>query len=177
MHIDFGVFDTVLGPVLMAATPRGLCALHPRSPSAPLPISVPLPIGEALPSDFSAWERRENPQALREYADGLAAFLERRTNHFTPTLDILTGTAFQRRVWAELQRIPAGQTLSYTTLAERLGQPRAVRAVAGACARNAIAIAIPCHRIVRADGALAGFRWGLECKRRLLAWEAEPPAG
>ena len=86
-------------------------------------------------------------------------------------LDI-RGTAFQQRVWQALREIPAGTTLSYAELAERVGTPRGARAVAGACAANVIAVAIPCHRIVRTDGSLSGYRWGVERKRTLLVREA-----
>ena len=81
------------------------------------------------------------------------------------------GTAFQRRVWNALQQIPAGSTASYTEIAARIGAPRSVRAVAQACAANPLAVAIPCHRVVRQDGALSGFRWGVERKRTLLQRE------
>lgn len=82
------------------------------------------------------------------------------------------GTPFQQSVWAALRQIPPGQTLSYSELAQQIGQPRAVRAVAGACAANALAMAIPCHRVVRRDGSLSGYRWGLPRKQALLAREA-----
>src|SRR5690606_41478157 len=88
----------------------------------------------------------------------------------------LRGTAFQRRVWQALQRIPFGATRSYREIAERIGAPRAVRAVAGACAANTLAVAIPCHRVVRTDGALTGYRWGIERKRALLDREARGTA-
>lgn len=88
----------------------------------------------------------------------------------------LRGTAFQRRVWEALRRIPAGQTVSYATLASQLGQPRAVRAVAQACAANPLAVAVPCHRVVRTDGSLSGYRWGVARKRELLAREAQQRA-
>lgn len=81
------------------------------------------------------------------------------------------GTPFQQSVWAALRQIPPGRTVSYSELAQRLGQPRAVRAVAGACAANALAVAIPCHRVVRQDGSLSGYRWGLARKQALLARE------
>ena len=87
-------------------------------------------------------------------------------------LDI-RGTAFQQRVWQALRDIPAGKTASYTEIAQRIGAPKAVRAVAGACAANALAVAIPCHRVVRNDGALSGYRWGIERKRALLDKEAK----
>jgi AraC family transcriptional regulator of adaptative response/methylated-DNA-[protein]-cysteine methyltransferase len=83
------------------------------------------------------------------------------------------GTAFQQRVWQALQKIPAGSTASYTEIARRVGAPTAVRAVASACASNAIAVAIPCHRVVRTDGALSGYRWGVSRKRALLARESK----
>ena len=83
------------------------------------------------------------------------------------------GTAFQQRVWQALCDIPAGQTASYADIAGRIGAPRSVRAVAQACAANALAVAIPCHRVVRSDGALSGYRWGVERKRALLAREAQ----
>ena len=84
----------------------------------------------------------------------------------------MRGTAFQQRVWQALCEIPAGQTTNYTEVAQRIGSPRAVRAVAGACAANAIAVAIPCHRVVRTDGSLSGYRWGVERKRCLLEKES-----
>jgi AraC family transcriptional regulator of adaptative response/methylated-DNA-[protein]-cysteine methyltransferase len=83
------------------------------------------------------------------------------------------GTAFQQRVWQALREIPAGVTISYAALARRIGASKAVRAVAGACAANALAVAIPCHRVVRTDGGLSGYRWGVERKRALLEREAE----
>ncbi len=86
-------------------------------------------------------------------------------------LDI-RGTAFQQRVWQALREIPAGSTLSYAQVAEKIGSPKSVRAVAGACAANAIAVAVPCHRVVRSDGNLSGYRWGVERKRLLLGREA-----
>jgi AraC family transcriptional regulator of adaptative response/methylated-DNA-[protein]-cysteine methyltransferase len=83
------------------------------------------------------------------------------------------GTAFQQRVWQALREIPAGRTATYTEVASRIGAPTAVRAVAGACAANALAVAIPCHRVVRTDGSLSGYRWGVERKRALLEREAQ----
>jgi AraC family transcriptional regulator of adaptative response/methylated-DNA-[protein]-cysteine methyltransferase len=94
-----------------------------------------------------------------------------RLGHDLP-LDI-RGTVFQQRVWQELSKIPAGETASYTDVAQRLGAPRSVRAVAQACGANPIAVAIPCHRVVRIDGDLSGYRWGIERKRELLKREAD----
>jgi AraC family transcriptional regulator of adaptative response/methylated-DNA-[protein]-cysteine methyltransferase len=86
----------------------------------------------------------------------------------------MRGTAFQQRVWQALRDIPAGRTVSYAEIARRIGEPRSVRAVAQACGANRIAVAIPCHRVLRNDGALSGYRWGVERKRALLAREANP---
>jgi AraC family transcriptional regulator of adaptative response/methylated-DNA-[protein]-cysteine methyltransferase len=86
------------------------------------------------------------------------------------------GTAFQQRVWQALREIPAGETASYAGIAQKIGSPRSVRAVAGACAANALAVAIPCHRVVRQDGGLSGYRWGVERKRELIARESNERA-
>jgi AraC family transcriptional regulator of adaptative response/methylated-DNA-[protein]-cysteine methyltransferase len=86
-------------------------------------------------------------------------------------LDI-RGTAFQQRVWAALREVPAGTTVTYSDIAQRIGAPKAVRAVAAACAANTLAVAIPCHRVVRSDGALSGYRWGVDRKRALIDREA-----
>jgi AraC family transcriptional regulator of adaptative response/methylated-DNA-[protein]-cysteine methyltransferase len=88
----------------------------------------------------------------------------------------LIGTAFQQRVWQALMKIPRGQTLSYSELAQALGQPRAARAVARACAQNRLAVLVPCHRIIRGDGSLGGYRWGLPAKDELLRCERDGPS-
>ena len=165
--IDYGFFDTPLGIALLAATGRGLCALRLCQ------FSGAEAKRDELRGDYPAADLRECAETAQLYADALVNFLEARAATFRPPLDLLAGTTFQREVWAELQRVAPGETLSYTELAARVGRPRAVRAVAGACARNHIAIAIPCHRIVSANGSLAGYRWGKEWKRRLLDLEAE----
>jgi AraC family transcriptional regulator of adaptative response/methylated-DNA-[protein]-cysteine methyltransferase len=165
--ISYGFFDTQIGVVLLAATARGLCALR---------ICQFVGAEEQLAdvrADYPAAEIREDAAAVQPYADQLVAFLDARSESFRPRLDLLSGTTFQREVWAELQRTRPGDVFSYTDLAARVGRPDAVRAVAGACAANGIAIAIPCHRAVRRDGSLAGFRWGKDWKRRLLDLEAQ----
>ena len=166
-RIQFGFFDTSIGQALLAATPRGLCALRLCEFHGPQ---------EQLADvrrDLPGAEFREEPAALQQYAEQLTAFLDGRAPVFNPPLDIAIGTAFQREVWAALQKVPPGKTISYTELAVQVGRPSAVRAVAGACARNGLAIAVPCHRAVRRDGSLAGFRWGTDWKQRLLALEAQ----
>jgi len=168
--IDYGFFDTPVGVALIAATERGVCALRLGASEgdadaklADLQCDCPR-AGATL---------RENTLAVQPYADLLRDFLAARTQTFTPRLDIQAGTPFQREVWTELQRIAPGERISYTELAARVGRPQAVRAVAGACARNGIAIAVPCHRVLRSDGSLSGYRWGLEWKRRLLDRETQ----
>ncbi len=172
VHIDFGFFQTQIGIVLLAATKRGLSSLR---------ICGANPSAERLAEEVVEFRRDypqadldENPEALQVYADQLVAYLDTRTGaDFCPALDILEGTTFQREVWAELQKVEPGETITYGELAARLGRPTAVRAVANACASNQLAIAIPCHRAIRQDGTMAGYRWGVEWKRRLLALEAE----
>lgn len=165
MRIQFATRPCYLGWVLVAATPHGICAidlgddpaalvaaLHGRFPHAHI-------LAAAASAPFSA------------QVDEILTFLEApQQASFNLPLDI-QGTAFQRRVWQALQAIPAGQTASYGQIAAQLGQPRAMRAVAQACAANRLAIAIPCHRVVRGDGSLGGYRWGVARKALLLARE------
>jgi AraC family transcriptional regulator of adaptative response/methylated-DNA-[protein]-cysteine methyltransferase len=159
--IRFGVAECYLGWVLAAATARGLCAIDLGDGSEALKTALQERFPKAHLShdpDFSDW--------VQQVVD----FLGAPERGLALPLDI-QGTAFQRRVWAALREIPAGETLSYTEVAERIGEPGAVRAVAGACAANKLAVAIPCHRVVRKDGDLSGYRWGVERKRQLLACE------
>lgn len=164
--IQFGFFATPLGTVLLAATETGLCSLQfcarPGDPEQLV----------RLQKDYPHAALTESLAAVQPYADQLLAYLERSASSFCPPLDILIGTPFQRTVWAELQKTQPGETLSYSELAGRINRPEATRAVANACARNRIAIAIPCHRVVRRDGSLAGYRWGLQRKQWLLELEA-----
>ncbi len=172
VHLDFGFFETQIGIVMLAATRRGLSSLRlcGANPSAEQLAEEIAEFGR----DFPNAELDENPAELQSYADQLVAYLDARTGaDFCPPLDILQGTTFQREVWAELQRVEPGETITYSELARRVGHPGAVRAVASACASNIIAVAVPCHRAIRQDGTLAGYRWGVEWKRRLLALEAE----
>jgi len=172
VHLAFGFFETPIGIVMLAATKRGLSSLRlcGANPSAE---QLAEEIAEFW-RDFPNAEIEENPAELQTYADQLVRYLDSRTGaDFCPPLDILQGTTFQREVWAELQNLTPGETITYTELARRVGHPNAVRAVANACANNLIAIAIPCHRAIRQDGTLAGYRWGVAWKQRLLALEAE----
>jgi AraC family transcriptional regulator, regulatory protein of adaptative response / methylated-DNA-[protein]-cysteine methyltransferase len=165
--ISFATQRTALGWVLVAATPRGVCALQIGSNPAKLRAN--------LTADFPRARLREHRAALRDYLRIVEGYLAAPGRGLAFPLDI-QGTAFQRLVWGALQKVPAGSTASYQQIARRIGAPRAVRAVAGACAANPVALAVPCHRIVRANGALGGYRWGLETKRRLLKQEAAASA-
>jgi len=150
------------GFVLVAATPKGICAISLGAD------------GEALEDElrerFPKADFRAPDQKFAAIIARVAAFVDAPGPELSLPLDI-RGTAFQQRVWAELVKIPPGQTATYTELAARIGAPKSVRAVASACAANTIAVAIPCHRVLRTGGALAGYRWGLPAKRKLLAAE------
>lgn len=151
-----------LGMLLVAATPRGVCAIE-FADSRDVLLA-------RLQARFSKAVLQAGDDQFKQWVAQILRYLDQPTGALDLPLDV-QGTVFQRRVWKALQEIPTGQTLSYTELAQRLGQPTAVRAVASACANNQIAVAIPCHRVVRAGGALAGFRWGLERKAELLRRE------
>ncbi|MEO8366968.1 MAG: methylated-DNA--[protein]-cysteine S-methyltransferase [Pseudoxanthomonas sp.] len=164
MEIRWSLVDTVLGKALVAATERGICAVE-------------------LGDDVSALEQRlreEFPRATLQRVDTgnddflaprLRAVAERLSGQDSAVPVDLVGTAFQKRVWDALMKIPVGQTRSYAELADALGAPKAARAVASACARNRIAVVVPCHRIIRGDGSLGGYRWGLPIKQVLLERE------
>lgn len=160
--IRFAVGIASLGRVLVAVTAIGICAIllgdDPAELEADLRTRFARADVEPAPAEIAAL-----------LAEVVALVDDPRPGHALP-LDI-RGTAFQRRVWEALQAIPPGETVSYGALAARLGAPKAVRAVAGACAANPVAVAIPCHRAVAANGALTGYRWGVARKRALLALE------
>jgi AraC family transcriptional regulator, regulatory protein of adaptative response / methylated-DNA-[protein]-cysteine methyltransferase len=162
VHIDYVVTETSLGNLLIAATERGVCAVR-------------------LGDDASALEsglREEYPAATRARASvsgsplgtwvsNIVAALDGQTARLDVPIDV-QASAFQWKVWHELQKIPFGETRTYTDIAKAIGAPKAVRAVASACANNRVALVIPCHRVVRQTGDLGGYRWGIERKRRLL---------
>lgn len=165
LPIKFAVAECSLGSILVAATARGVCAITLGDDPQELAHDLErrFPKAELIGADASFEATVAQAIALVE-RPGLGTKLP---------LDI-RGTAFQQRVWAALRQIPAGQTVSYADLAGAIGSPAAVRAVARACAANALAVAIPCHRVVRTGGDLSGYRWGVERKRALLAREARP---
>lgn len=162
VRIQFAVGQCSLGAILVARSERGLCAIllgdEPEGLVADLETRFPKAELIGGDKDFEQWMAQ------------VVGFVEAPRLGLALPLDI-RGTAFQQRVWQALTEIPPGTTASYTDIALRLGSPKAVRAVAGACAANALAVAIPCHRVVRSDGALSGYRWGVERKRQLLARE------
>ena len=161
--IRFAVGECSLGSILVAATVRGVCAILLGDDPAALvrDLEDRFPLAEVVGGD------REFESLIAQ----VVGFVEAPASGLDLPLDI-RGTAFQRRVWQALREIPAGGTASYRTIADRVGSPKAVRAVARACASNPLAIAIPCHRVVRNDGSLGGYRWGVERKRVLLGREA-----
>ncbi len=162
MAIRFAVGECSLGAVLVAQSARGICAI--------LLGDDPDRLVRDLQDQFPRAELLGGDKKFERLVAQVIGFIEAPALGLKLPLDV-RGTAFQERVWRALGEIPAGATVSYTELAERIGAPSAVRAVAQACARNRLAVAIPCHRVVRNDGALSGYRWGVERKRALLARE------
>jgi AraC family transcriptional regulator of adaptative response/methylated-DNA-[protein]-cysteine methyltransferase len=162
MSIHYTIVNSPLGRLLVGATDRGVSALY---------------LGES-DARLEAALRKEYPRAdVRRDHNGLESWVGKILDHLQgqqPHLDLPTdvqATAFQRRVWEELRRIPYGTTKTYGEVARAIGRPSAIRAVARACATNPVSVVVPCHRVVREDGNLAGYRWGLDRKRALLAKE------
>jgi AraC family transcriptional regulator of adaptative response/methylated-DNA-[protein]-cysteine methyltransferase len=161
--IRFAVGECSLGSILVAATPQGVCAIA-------LGGDPDLLVRE-LQDRFPAAELLGGDEEFDRLVATVVGFVEDPKRGLGLPLDV-RGTAFQQRVWRALCQIPIGGTMSYAEVARRAGVPKAVRAVAQACASNPLAVAIPCHRVVRSDGSLSGYRWGVERKRRLLEREA-----
>lgn len=166
VDIRFAVGESSLGSILVAATQRGVCAIL---------------MGDD-PNELAVELQRRFPRASLVGGDAdfeatvttVVGFVEAPCTGLDLPLDV-RGTAFQQRVWAALREIPAGRTASYQEVAQAIGSPNSTRAVAGACAANHLAVAIPCHRVVRTDGGLSGYRWGVERKRALLEREGACP--
>lgn len=161
--IRFAIGECSLGSILVAATDKGVCAI--------LLGDDPEALIRDLQDRFGRAELVGGDAGFEALVAKVVGFVEQPGLGLDLPLDV-RGTAFQQRVWQALRDIPAGETAGYAQIAEKIGSPRAVRAVAQACAANAIAVAIPCHRVVRTDGALSGYRWGVERKRALLEREA-----
>ncbi|MFY3131631.1 bifunctional transcriptional activator/DNA repair enzyme AdaA [Achromobacter ruhlandii] len=164
VEIRFAVGQCALGALLVAASDTGICeiALH----------EDPEQLVRNLQDRFKAARLIGADREFEQWMAAVVGFVENPSVGLHLPLDV-RGTAFQRRVWEALREIPVGTTVTYTDIAERIGSPRSVRAVARACATNNIALAIPCHRVVRTDGSLAGYRWGIERKRELIEREAK----
>lgn len=160
--IRFAVGECSLGSVLVAASEKGVCAIFLGDD----PDALVRDLQDQFPKARLIGGDREFEGTVAR----VIGFIEAPATGLDLPLDV-RGTAFQQKVWRALQQVPAGSTVSYSGLAERLGVPRAVRAVARACAANALAVAIPCHRVLRNDGNLSGYRWGVERKRTLLKKE------
>jgi AraC family transcriptional regulator of adaptative response/methylated-DNA-[protein]-cysteine methyltransferase len=161
--IRFAVGECSLGSILVAASDKGVCAITlGDDPDA---------LARDLQDRFPRAEIVGADAVFESTVARVVAFVEAPGVGLDLPLDV-RGTAFQRRVWEALREIPAGSTATYADVAAGIGSPKAVRAVAGACAANHLAVAIPCHRVVRNDGALSGYRWGVERKRELLRRES-----
>ena len=164
MQIRWSLVDTLLGTALVAATERGICAIELGEDAAGLE--------RKLRAEFpNARIQRVDAGSDQFLAPRLRAVAERIAGRGVDVALDLGGTAFQKRVWDALMKIPAGQTRSYAQLADALGTPKGARAVAGACASNRVAVVVPCHRVIRGDGSLGGYRWGLPTKQVLLERE------
>ncbi|ROL74859.1 bifunctional DNA-binding transcriptional regulator/O6-methylguanine-DNA methyltransferase Ada [Pseudomonas vranovensis] len=162
--IRFAIGQCTLGAILVAQSERGICAI--------LLGDDPQTLLNDLQDKFPKANLIGGDAGFETLVARVVGFIEAPGIGLDLPLD-LRGTAFQERVWQALRAIPAGSTASYAEIAQRIGSPRAVRAVAQACAANALAVAIPCHRVVRSDGNLSGYRWGVERKRELLARESQ----
>ncbi|TGT39133.1 methylated-DNA--[protein]-cysteine S-methyltransferase [Mesorhizobium sp. M8A.F.Ca.ET.165.01.1.1] len=162
--ITYAIGQSALGRILVARSPIGICAILIGSDANTLE--------QDLANRFPGRVLLEDEAGLRDDLAAIARFIEMPGAGLDLPLDMRHGTPFQQRVWEVLRTIPCGATITYTALARRLGMPDGARAVATACAANAIALGIPCHRVLRADGSLSGYRWGTERKRALLEREA-----
>src|SRR5271169_4190734 len=160
--IRYTCADSPLGRMLIAATERGICSIQFARSDGELM--------EGLKREFPFAARKADEGGLRSWVGALLKHMRGKDLDSSLPLDIRS-TAFQRRVWTYLQSIPFGATQSYSEVAKGIGQPTAARAVARACATNPVAVAIPCHRVVREDGSMGGYRWGIERKKALLEME------
>jgi AraC family transcriptional regulator of adaptative response/methylated-DNA-[protein]-cysteine methyltransferase len=163
--VRWSLVDTALGQALVATTERGICMVELGEDADALETKLRTEFPRARLQRVDAGRDEFLAPRVRAVADALAG------NEVRVPL-ALVGTAFQKRVWDALMKIPRGQTRSYAELAASLGAPRAARAVASACAHNRVAVVVPCHRVIRGDGSLGGYRWGLDIKRGLLERES-----
>lgn len=162
--IVFSVGDSSAGKILIARTVVGVCAVLIGADEDALRRDL----ATRFPDRVLTWTASK----LNDEIEKVAQYLDRPTSGFKLPLDMRHGTLFQRRVWDALLRIPYGATITYAALACRVGDPKSARAVASACAANAVALGIPCHRVIRSNGTISGYRWGVELKRSLIDKEA-----
>jgi len=160
--INYAIVKCSLGDLLVAATDKGVCSVTLGDSESALE--------NDLKKEFPQAEIQRGDKTLSLATKAIVDHLEGKTPHIDLPLDV-QATAFQRQVWEQLRAIPMGQTYSYSEVAKAIGRQKAVRAVARACATNPVALVIPCHRVIREDQSLGGYRWGLERKRKLLAEE------
>lgn len=168
LAISYAIFASRFGPILIAATDKGLCSLELGDRKDALRERL----REEFPQAAITESKAANDGPLAVWEAALQNYLQGQPIPEGLPLD-LQATAFQASVWRFLQTIPMGETRSYQQVAAAIGQPKATRAVARACASNRVALAIPCHRVIRGDGALGGYRWGMERKDALLAAEKQ----
>jgi AraC family transcriptional regulator of adaptative response/methylated-DNA-[protein]-cysteine methyltransferase len=164
MHIGYTILDCNLGRLLVAMTEQGVCCVHIADDDEALV--------QNLYDEYPAADIQRDHPVMTEWVEEFLAFLNGWQPHFDLPLD-LRATAFQLKVWQTLQAIPYGETRSYREIAEAIGNPKAVRAVARACAANPVPLVVPCHRVIRSDGDLGGYALGIERKRALLEQEHE----
>jgi len=162
LSIRYCTFSSSLGTVLVASTDRGVCSVKIGDSAAALM--------KLLKSEFHEASVLEDPSALKAVKEHVLSFVAGDDSLTRVPVDI-RGTVFQRKVWEELRRIPAGETRTYKQIARAVGAPEAVRAVGSACGANPVALLVPCHRAVRTDGGLGGYAWGLSRKKKLLETE------
>lgn len=162
MKINYTIVDSRLGKLMVAATERGICAVSFGDDEKSL--------RDELRQEFFAAEIEDNDAGLKDAVQAILRSLDGEKTILTLALD-LRASAFQMRVWSELRKIPYGETRSYAEIAENIGNPKAVRAVARACATNPVALVNPCHRVIGSNGKLSGYRWGIERKARILETE------
>jgi len=163
-QIRWSIADTALGRALVATTERGICMIELGDDAEALEEKLHVEFPKAQLERVDAGRDEFLAPRLRAVADALAG------RQAQVPVDLI-GTAFQKKVWDALMKIPHGQTRSYAQIAQQIGHPRSSRAVANACANNHVAIVVPCHRVVRGDGSLGGYRWGLPLKQRVLERE------
>ena len=162
MNISYTIADCALGRVLVAGTQRGISAVYLGDNDSDL--------AAELQKEYPRAEIQTIPENKSQWVRAIVAHLDQSKSVMDLPTDV-AGTAFQRRVWQALREIPLGDTRTYSDVARAIGQPSAIRAVGHACATNPASIVVPCHRVIRTDGSLGGYRWGLHRKKTLLEKE------